>query len=95
MYRVKDISQKNERTLSIVWTDNTTQNFDVVKLRRACPCAACIDEWTRKPILKQEAVPESIRPVKIESVGAYALQIAFNDGHSTGIYTYQMLRDMH
>ncbi len=94
MIRVKDISQKNDRTLSILWTDNKVQNLDVVKLRLKCPCAGCIDEWTHKPILKPEQIPESVRPVSIESVGSYAMKIAFNDGHSTGIYTYQMLRSL-
>ena len=94
MIRVKDISQKNDRTLSIVWTDNKVQNLDVVKLRLKCPCAGCIDEWTHKPILKPEQISETVRPVSIESVGSYAMKIAFNDGHSTGIYTYQMLRSL-
>lgn len=94
MLRVKDIRQKDDRTLSITWTDNKTQNFDVVELRRKCPCASCIDEWTHKQILKPDSVPETVRPVKIDSVGSYALQIAFNDGHKTGLYTFQMLRDL-
>lgn len=95
MIRVKDIAQKNDRTLSITWTDNKVQNIDVVMLRRKCPCANCIDEWTNKQILKPENVADNVRPVKIESVGSYALQIAFNDGHSTGIYTFSMLRELH
>ena len=94
MLRVKDIRQKDDRTLAITWTDNKTQNFDVVALRRKCPCASCIDEWTHKQILKPDSVPDTVRPVKIDSVGSYALQIAFNDGHKTGIYTFQMLRDI-
>jgi DUF971 family protein len=95
MLRVKDIGQKDDRTLAITWTDNKVQHLDVVMLRRKCPCATCIDEWTRQQILKPEMVPETVRPVKIDSVGAYALQIAFSDGHGTGIYTFQMLRALH
>lgn len=90
--RVRDIRQLDERTLAITWTDGRENRYDVVALRRACPCATCIDEWTRKQILAPESVPESVRPVRIESVGAYALKVRFSDGHDTGIYTFQMLR---
>ncbi len=86
------LTQTDERTLAITWTDGREDRFDVVALRRACPCASCKDEWTRKAILKPEDVPETVRPTRIETVGAYALKIAFNDGHSTGIYTFATLR---
>ena len=92
--RVKAIDQLDDRTLAITWTDNRRDQFDVVALRRKCPCATCIDEWSHEPILKPEQVPESVRPITIESVGQYALTIQFNDGHRTGIYTFAMLRRM-
>jgi len=92
--RVKALEQADDRTLAVTWTDGRHDSFDVVTLRRKCPCAVCIDEWTRKELLKPEDIPESVRPVRIDSVGTYALKIAFSDGHSTGIYTFQMLRDL-
>jgi DUF971 family protein len=90
---IEKIWQKDTRTLGIVWTDGKESQYDVVELRRKCPCASCIDEWTKKPILRPDDVPESIRPVKIDSVGRYGLNIQFNDGHNTGIYSFQALRD--
>lgn len=92
--RVSAIEQAGPRTLAITWSDGRTDQFDVVKLRRSCPCASCIDEWTHEQRLKPDDVPETIRPLRIESVGAYALKIHFSDGHSTGIYTFQMLRGL-
>ena len=92
--RVKDIAQADDRTLSIVWTDGRHDLYDVVQLRRRCPCAQCIDEWTREKRLKETDVPETLRPVQIDSVGSYALKIRFSDNHSTGIYTFQMLRNL-
>jgi DUF971 family protein len=94
MIRVKEISQASDRELRVVWTDNSEQKFDVVELRRKCPCAVCIDEWTREKRLKPEDVSEQVRPVEIESVGRYALKIRFSDGHGTGIYTFDALRAM-
>jgi len=92
--RVKSISQIDNKTLGITWTDGLASRIDVVDLRRKCPCATCIDEWTHEQILKPESVPETVRPVKIESVGQYALTAQFTDGHRTGIYTFAMLRKL-
>lgn len=92
--RVKAIGQIDDRTLGITWTDGKQSSYDVVQLRRRCPCATCIDEWTHEPILKPEQISESIRPLKVESVGQYALTIHFSDGHKTGIYTFSLLHAM-
>jgi DUF971 family protein len=92
--RVREIGQLDERTLAVTWNDGRKDAFDVVELRRRCPCAMCIDEWTGEKRLDPKAVKETTRPVQIDSVGSYAMQIRFNDGHGTGIYTFQMLREM-
>jgi DUF971 family protein len=92
--RVKAIGQVDGRSFGITWTDDLSSKYDVVDLRRKCPCATCIDEWSHEQILKPDSVPESLRPVKIDSVGQYALSIQFSDGHKTGIYTFAMLRKM-
>jgi DUF971 family protein len=92
--RVKDIKQVNERTLAIDWTDGRSQKFDVVDLRRECPCAVCVDERSGERLLDPASIPETIRPSTIKSVGAYAIQIRFSDGHGTGIYTFDKLRSL-
>ena len=91
---VKKIWQQDQRTLAIVWTDDRSTLYDVVELRRRCPCAVCIDEWTREQRLRPADVKDEVRPVRIESVGRYALSIRFSDGHGTGIYTFKMLREL-
>lgn len=90
--RVRKIFQQNDRMLGIEWSDGQSMTFDVVQLRRQCPCAICVDEWTNQRKLKPTDVSEKVRPIRIESVGRYALNIKFDDGHSTGIYTFKMLR---
>ena len=92
--RVKAIAQTDDRTLSITWTDGKNASYDVVQLRKRCPCATCIDEWTHEPILRPDQISESVRPLKVESVGQYALNIHFSDGHKTGIYTFSFLHAM-
>ena len=92
--RVREIKQVNDRTLGITWTDGRHDDFDVVQLRRKCPCAMCIDEWTGEKRLNPEDVHETIRPVRVDSVGAYAMNIRFNDGHGSGYYTFNYLRKL-
>lgn len=92
--RVQEISQQDQRTLSILWTDGQRSTLDVVMLRKKCPCAACIDEWSHEPRVNPDDIPDTVRPIKVESVGAYALTIHFNDGHKTGIYTFKYLREL-
>ena len=61
-------------------------------LRLACPCAACVEEMTGRPLLNPAAVPPGVRPVSVGLVGGYGLQVQWSDGHATGIYTFERLR---
>lgn len=81
-------------TLRIAWDDGMTSDFHVATLRRACPCASCVDEWTGERTLDPFTVLESVRPMEIEPVGRYAIKITWTDGHDTGIYTFEYLRSL-
>lgn len=89
---VRKIEQLGPHTLGITWTDGHESRWRLADLRRACPCASCVDEWTGKPLLDPASVPDDLSATRVESVGRYALTIAFSDGHSTGIYTFPRLR---
>lgn len=39
-------------------------------------------------------VPDDIRIVKAEPVGRYAVRLFFSDGHSSGLYTWNILRTL-
>ncbi|MFK7895092.1 MAG: DUF971 domain-containing protein [Myxococcota bacterium] len=91
-YLPTQIQQHNPRTLAISWADGADSLIDVRALRLACGCAICVDEWSGEPLLAPESVPEDIAPVGIESVGRYAIQIEWTDGHNTGIYPFERLR---
>lgn len=88
------MGQKDARHLEIAWSDGHVSVYEVRALRLACACASCIDEWTGQDRLDPAAVPEDVHPERIESVGRYALQITWSDGHSTGIYPYARLREI-
>gem|GEM_PF-7667 len=87
---LKSIGKKNT-WLCLVWSDDRESFFSPADLRRACLCASCIDENTGAKLLNDSSVDDSIQIVQVNSVGRYALQVIFSDGHRTGIYTFEHL----
>jgi ATP-binding protein involved in chromosome partitioning len=78
--------------LRIEWDQSGHEGFYPARgLRLACPCAACVEEMSGRPLLDPSMVPPDIRPVSIALVGAYGLRINWSDGHGTGIYTFDRL----
>ena len=88
------IIEESDSELSIAWSDDSESRYNAAELRRACPCAGCIDEWTGKKILKDESISDDVSLSHISIVGRYALNFHFSDGHETGIYTFAMLRKL-
>ncbi len=66
--------------------------FGARALRLACPCAACVDEISGRPLLEPSRVPPDVKPLQVGLVGAYALRVVWSDGHATGLYTFDWLR---
>jgi DUF971 family protein len=88
---------KDGDRLVIEWNDGKRQELSWSVLRRNCPCAGCRTEREKPapllPILKlEEAQPA--KPRSIVPVGRYAYQFHWNDGHESGIYTFDMLRQL-
>lgn len=80
--------------LLIVWDDGLESLFLPRELRLECECAACVDEWSRKPILDPKTVTADLRIDQVNPTGNYGLNLVFSDGHSTGIYTFRRLRGL-
>jgi ATP-binding protein involved in chromosome partitioning len=86
--------QLNESSqLAIQWQGQDSLVFDTLKLRLACPCAACVDEMSGKVKLDPTSVSENIKITTARVVGRYGLNLTFSDGHSTGIYKFERLKD--
>lgn len=43
---------------------------------------------------RQMNVPETITITAIEPIGNYAIRLTFSDGHASGIYSWQLLREL-
>ncbi len=84
--------------VDITWADGHASHYDFEFLREQCPCATCNDERAKKAEVGP-AVPSALPMFKpkvkargAQAVGQYAIKIDFSDGHSTGIYSFDMLR---
>lgn len=94
MIEARQIIEESDSEISINWSDETETRYDAQSLRRVCPCAGCVNEWTGEKILKAESVPVDLSFSSIAIVGRYALNFHFSDGHDTGIYSFQYLREL-
>lgn len=94
MHRPRSVEKKDEQTLCIVWEDGHESLYNTTVLRENCTCAACRDEWSGERKILPGSLPKAIQPVTIDSAGQYGLKIVWNDGHRTGIYTYEDLRKL-
>lgn len=89
------LEKVDEKTLRIEWSDGLRSDYPVRLLRQLCPCAGCVDEVTGERTLDPDAVPADVKPLQIQPVGKYALGIRWSDGHDTGIYSFDLLRNIH
>jgi DUF971 family protein len=80
--------------MEIMWEDGTRSTFTGEQLRWACPCAECRGEAGVPGRLSRVKTlsAEELRIHDVTLVGQYALQIAFDSGHATGIYTFPYLK---
>ncbi len=89
---------RTEDYLEILWQDERVCRYPLPNLREACPCAECRGghEFMRQeydPIDINAAIPtREVKLEGVEQVGTYAIQPIWDDGHSSGIYTWEYLR---
>lgn len=94
MLQPKKFFRTPDGKLGVEWNDGTRGACSVRNLRCACPCALCVDEHTGVKTLDDSTVSNDIKLVKVQSVGRYAATLSFSDGHSSGIYPYDKLKDL-
>jgi DUF971 family protein len=82
--------------LAVKWDDGGENFIPLENLRRACPCAGCKGETDIMGNLYknpgQPLTAKAFELVKFFSVGGYAIQPVWADGHNTGIYSFEHLR---
>ena len=81
--------------LEIDWEDGHHTVYDTVTLRWMCPCAYCRGEAGEPGWLDTSPTltPDQTRLVDVQLVGNYAIAPTWADGHHTGYYTFEQLRE--
>jgi DUF971 family protein len=87
-----------QREVRITWADGYQSTYPLDYLRQICPCAVCNEQRHNQDPLRILR-PDQVVPIAelrahgpVETVGNYALQFFWADGHNTGIYGFDFLR---
>ncbi|MGO8717679.1 MAG: DUF971 domain-containing protein [Acidobacteriaceae bacterium] len=98
------VNQTKGTGVEIVWKDGHTSQWTFPWLRAACPCATCVEEREADGREPGQAKPEpktalplfkpALRPKHVQAVGRYAISFDWNDGHTSGIYSWHYLRSV-
>ncbi len=87
------IELSSDSELRVRWPDGHEGLHTAYYLRINCKCAACQDEDTGRRTLDPDGVHLDIKFTGVGRVGRYAIGPNFSDGHNTGIYSFQRLRE--
>lgn len=90
--------------VTIDWKDGHQSHWSFRWLREACPCATCHEAREHegrapgvakaKPVSLLPLYESPVRPLDVEPVGKYALRFRWNDGHESGLYSWDYLRNV-
>ena len=94
MLEPTQIIEESDSAVTIEWSDDKSFNYNASQLRRVCPCAGCVNEWSGERTLKTETIADNMTFTSIGVVGRYALNFIFSDGHDTGIFSFKYLREV-
>jgi len=88
--------------MEIDWRDGHKSSWTFTWLRHACPCATCHEDRQAagrapgipkpKPATALPMYEAPPKPNEVTPVGKYALKFKWNDGHESGIYSWDYLR---
>ena len=84
--------RQRSRTLAVAFDDGTRYELSFEYLRVFSPSAEVSGHGPGQETLqvgKKDVVVQTVEPV-----GSYAVRLVFNDGHNTGIYSWDVLHDL-
>ena len=83
---------KQSKFLEIVYDDGASFKLPCEYLRVFSPSADVKGHGTGQEVL--QIGKETVNISKIEPVGNYAVRLVFDDGHETGLYTWDYLYEL-
>lgn len=87
--------EKAARTLEIGWSDGHRSVYGFTDLRWLCPCAYCRGEAGLPGWLDSAPTLSDVQTTltDLQLIGTYAVGPIWADGHATGFYTFDLLRE--
>ena len=82
--------ERSARRVVVLWDDGHESVFPFDYLRSWCPCASCQGHAPTTKYLDLQGQ----ELVHVDGVGNYAVSLTWADGHSTGIYSFRLLRHL-
>lgn len=80
------------RDLVVSWSREHTSRYDLVVLRRTCPCAFCTELRDKgERVWPRPGAPDELMVAGAELMGGWGLNLRWNDGHETGVYSWDTL----
>ncbi len=102
----REIKKTGSSGIAVRWADGSISELSSEILRRRCPCAACRekrgDDSHAKPLtgkkrslmIVESNLQQELELQQIWGVGQYAIGLRWGDGHDSGIYTFEYLREL-
>lgn len=99
------IAISKSKGIKIDWKDRHSSEYGIDYLRDKCPCATCTGAHGTPPRppggpgAGESASPfqmykPALKILTVEPVGNYAIRIHWSNGHATGIYSWEHLRNI-
>jgi len=88
----KKLKRSEDNKLSIEWNDNSVSELDIKMLVHCKGETVLFSSYI--PIKDPFKAAGFYELEKIEPIGNYAIQIFWKDGHNTGIYSWEYLKEL-
>lgn len=80
--------------IQVQWPDGSEDTLANRDVRGGCQCASCVQEFSGEQLFDVDTISSDLAATSVDTLGNYAVSIAWNDGHSSGIFTWDRLREI-
>jgi DUF971 family protein len=84
--------RKNSKVLVLAFEDGSEYSYTFEYLRVHSPSAEVVGHGPGQETL--QTGKENVAITRIDPVGHYAIRLAFDDGHDTGLYSWTYLQEL-
>lgn len=91
-YEPERVETSAQQGIRITWADGHVSAYELADLRRACGCAVC-NELRRAGQPVFAGSDDELDVIDAGLVGSYGVTFHWSDGHQTGVYGWDDLRN--